>query len=83
MSALETFTPSFPVIQAHPGYWRVKRGIDIIVSASLLLLLTPLLLMNACAVKVTSPGPASEIPAAPLRTSPLPSIPNSKTSTRF
>jgi len=57
MSACEASTTSLPVIQAHPGYWRVKRGIDIIVSASLLLLLSPLLLLIACAIKVTSPGP--------------------------
>jgi lipopolysaccharide/colanic/teichoic acid biosynthesis glycosyltransferase len=57
MSACESSITSFPVVPAHPGYWRVKRGIDIIVSASVLVLLSPLLLLIACAIKVTSPGP--------------------------
>ena len=57
MSACEASTTSFPVILAHPGYWWVKRGIDIIVSASVLVLLSPLLLLIACAIKVYSPGP--------------------------
>jgi len=49
-------TPS-PVTQAGTGYWRVKRVIDIIVAACLLLLLSPLLLLIACAIKIYSPGP--------------------------
>ena len=57
MSALRTSTTRFPVTQAGTGYWRVKRVIDIIVSACLLLLLSPLLLLIACAIKVYSPGP--------------------------
>lgn len=58
MSASRAFTPLFPVTQAHTGYRRVKRVIDIIVSACLLLLLSPLLLLIVCAIKVYSPGPA-------------------------
>lgn len=58
MSASRAFTPLFPVTQAHTGYRRVKRMIDIIVSACLLLLLSPLLLLIVCAIKVYSPGPA-------------------------
>jgi lipopolysaccharide/colanic/teichoic acid biosynthesis glycosyltransferase len=58
MSSFKTFTPSLPVTHARAGYWRLKRAIDIIVSACLLLLLSPLLLLIACAIKLYSPGPA-------------------------
>jgi len=54
MSASETFTMPLRH-QAHTGYWRVKRLADIIISACLLLLLAPLLLLIACAIKITSP----------------------------
>ena len=57
MGAYRAFTPPFPTTRAHAGYWRVKRVMDIIVSACLLLLLSPLLLLIACAIKVYSPGP--------------------------
>lgn len=57
MSALETSTTAFPITQAGIGYWRVKRMIDIIVSACLLVVLSPLLLLIACAIKLYSPGP--------------------------
>ena len=40
---------------AHPA---IKRGMDVLVSAAALLLLTPLLLACALAVKIESPGPA-------------------------
>jgi lipopolysaccharide/colanic/teichoic acid biosynthesis glycosyltransferase len=39
-------------------YHRAKRGFDVIVAASLLLLLTPLMLAIALLIKVTTPGPA-------------------------
>ena len=58
MGVSRTSTTPFPVTQAGTGYWRVKRVIDIIVAACLLLLLSPLLLLIACAIKVYSPGPA-------------------------
>lgn len=37
--------------------WRVKRVVDVVVSATALVLGAPLLLLLAAAVKVTSPGP--------------------------
>ena len=55
---MKTSTTPITVTQAGPGYWRVKRVVDIIVAACLLLLLSPLLLLIACAIKLYSPGPA-------------------------
>jgi lipopolysaccharide/colanic/teichoic acid biosynthesis glycosyltransferase len=57
MSAFRSLTPPFPATNAHTGYQRVKRLIDIIASACLLLLLSPLLLLIAVAIKAYSPGP--------------------------
>jgi exopolysaccharide biosynthesis polyprenyl glycosylphosphotransferase len=39
------------------GVWRVKRLIDVVVSAAALMLLTPILLAVAGAVRLSSPGP--------------------------
>jgi lipopolysaccharide/colanic/teichoic acid biosynthesis glycosyltransferase len=39
------------------GYWTVKRAADIVVSAGLLLLLSPVLALIALAIKLYSPGP--------------------------
>lgn len=41
-----------------PGYRIAKRTLDIVVSATMLLLLSPLLAMTALIIKLTSPGPA-------------------------
>ena len=57
MSAFETPTMPFPVTHAGTVYQWVKRFFDVIVSACLLLLLSPLLLLIACAIKIYSPGP--------------------------
>lgn len=40
-----------------PGYFFAKRAFDIVVAASALLLASPLLLLAAVAVKLSSPGP--------------------------
>ena len=53
MSTIETF----PATGASEGYWLVKRGIDLFVGALLLVALSPLLLLIACAIKLYSPGP--------------------------
>ena len=39
-------------------YFKVKRGIDLILSAAALVLLSPLMLLLVAAVKLDSPGPA-------------------------
>jgi lipopolysaccharide/colanic/teichoic acid biosynthesis glycosyltransferase len=46
-----------PGTQPHAGYWRLKRLADVAISACLLLVLSPLLLLIACAIKISSPGP--------------------------
>lgn len=45
-----------PAAEDTPG-WRVKRGIDVAFSATMLLLLAPFLAAIAAVVKLTSPGP--------------------------
>lgn len=48
-----------PVTAPHPGVTSLlKRGLDVILSAAALLVLSPLLLILAAAVRATSPGPA-------------------------
>jgi lipopolysaccharide/colanic/teichoic acid biosynthesis glycosyltransferase len=48
-----------PFGRAVPGWWRAwKRGFDIVASSALLILLSPLLLALAAAVRLSSPGPA-------------------------
>ena len=50
---------TFVAMQVAPGGWRVviKRVIDIVGAAAGLVILSPLMLMVAAAIKVTSPGP--------------------------
>jgi exopolysaccharide biosynthesis polyprenyl glycosylphosphotransferase len=53
---------ALPLLEVRPPLligidWAVKRAFDLIVSALLLLLLSPLLLLIALAVKLSSPGP--------------------------
>jgi lipopolysaccharide/colanic/teichoic acid biosynthesis glycosyltransferase len=59
MKTMSTLPPT--TIHAEPwariGYWPFKRGLDIILSAILLVLLSPLMLLIACAIKLYSPGP--------------------------
>jgi exopolysaccharide biosynthesis polyprenyl glycosylphosphotransferase len=44
-------------VKPKPFQWELKRLIDIVASASALLLLSPLLLLTAIAIKLTSRGP--------------------------
>jgi exopolysaccharide biosynthesis polyprenyl glycosylphosphotransferase len=50
---------TFVAMQVAPGGWRlaIKRAIDIVGAAAVLLILSPLMLMVAAAIKVTSRGP--------------------------
>jgi lipopolysaccharide/colanic/teichoic acid biosynthesis glycosyltransferase len=57
MTTLSSSEIAKPVEQASAGYWRVKRVIDVVTAACVLLLLSPLLLLIACAIKIYSPGP--------------------------
>jgi exopolysaccharide biosynthesis polyprenyl glycosylphosphotransferase len=59
-----TFVPgqALPLLEVRPPLligidWAVKRAFDLIVSALLLILLSPLLAIIALAVKLSSPGP--------------------------
>lgn len=47
-----------PLPELSLGYRIAKRTLDIIVSATILLLLSPLLALTALLIKLTSPGPA-------------------------
>jgi lipopolysaccharide/colanic/teichoic acid biosynthesis glycosyltransferase len=51
--------PLHRVRRAAPlqGTWRVKRAVDVVVTASALVVLSPLLAVLALAVRVSSPGP--------------------------
>ena len=44
-------------ILVGPGYWRLKRVVDIVITLLLLPLLVPLMLLIAIAIKLYSPGP--------------------------
>jgi lipopolysaccharide/colanic/teichoic acid biosynthesis glycosyltransferase len=57
MTTIHPSTMVNPIRQAGTGYWRVKRVIDVVTAACLLLLLSPLLLLISCAIKAYSPGP--------------------------
>jgi exopolysaccharide biosynthesis polyprenyl glycosylphosphotransferase len=49
------------VVSENPLNWRqaaVKRAVDIVVSAGLIVLLSPILLVTAIAIRLESPGPA-------------------------
>ncbi len=46
-----------PLPRPDPWFLLVKRTMDVVVAACLLILLSPLLLLIACAIKLYSPGP--------------------------
>src|SRR5258708_11884972 len=54
--------PSDPLVAEHstigaPWEMRIKRGVDVTISLVVLLVLAPVLLLLAVAIKLTSPGP--------------------------
>ncbi len=55
-SGLQT-AAAHPLPRPDPRYMLVKRAMDVVVAACLLILLSPLLLLIACAIKIYSPGP--------------------------
>jgi lipopolysaccharide/colanic/teichoic acid biosynthesis glycosyltransferase len=60
VKTMNNFGPSTianPIVRPPMGYERVKRVLDIIAAVCLLILLSPLLLLIACAIKLYSPGP--------------------------
>jgi lipopolysaccharide/colanic/teichoic acid biosynthesis glycosyltransferase len=60
MKTMSTVSQSRAIIRgthARIHYWYLKRAMDIVLSAGLLLLLSPLMLLIACAIKLYSPGP--------------------------
>ena len=58
LSQPEDVTITLPLRELPLGYRIAKRTLDIVVSATILLLLSPLLAATALIIKLTSPGPA-------------------------
>ena len=58
LSQPEDVTITLPLHELPLGYRIAKRTLDIVVSATILLLLSPLLAATALIIKLTSPGPA-------------------------
>ncbi|HTY18870.1 MAG TPA: exopolysaccharide biosynthesis polyprenyl glycosylphosphotransferase [Myxococcota bacterium] len=48
---------SYAAVHHHPGKLRIKRAIDVVLGSALLLLASPILLVAALGIKLTSHGP--------------------------
>ena len=57
MAAGETLAADILAVQKARRYQRLKRWLDVVISAALLVILSPLLAVLALAVKLHSPGP--------------------------